>query len=349
MNLDRKLAAWTRLVPVLVAAVLLCVVLRGLPQDALLQVLGRLRIGWLIAALILYGAIFVPAAWRWHLVLRLAHAAVGFGQTLKTSLIGHFFYTICFGVVGGDSAKAVIYAQRFGFSSAAVLATAPPDRLLGFVGSAIFTGVALLMGCFAGAFQQSSAFSIQSPTRAMMLVCVPTAAIVLLGRRLLAVPAVHRFWSHLKINLRLVSRSIGTLLAGFGCGFLVQLVLTGALACNLAAVSEGPVPWQKILWTFPFIIAVSALPISIGGLGTREGAAIVLWGAYGVARADAIAASLLTLTVALCWAAVGGLLLLTSENKRRASYWRAVSKGDAGFPQKIQASQSGKLLPISSP
>jgi len=43
------------------------------------------------------------------------------------------------------------------------------------------------------------------------------------------------------------------------------------------------------------------------------------------------------------------LLLLTSENKRRASYWRAVSKGDAGFPQKIQASQSGKLLPISSP
>jgi uncharacterized membrane protein YbhN (UPF0104 family) len=99
-----------------------------------------------------------------------------------------------------------------------------------------------------------------------------------------------------------------------------------------------------MLWTFPFIIAISALPISVGGLGTREGAAILLWSAYGVPKPDSIAASLLTLAVALSWAVAGGLLFVRSKNKRRAGDRRAVSKRDGGFPQKVQTSQSGKLL-----
>lgn len=347
MNLERKRAIWLRLLPVCIGVVLLYVVLRGLPLHALAQALTHMRIGWFAAALAFYGAIFLPASWRWHLVLKLSKKAVGFAQTLKVSLIGHFFYTLCFGVVGGDSAKAVIYAQRFGFSRTSILATAPLDRLMGFIGSAAFTAAALVVGLLAGAFHQTTVSSIQSPIHFLVWASLLGAAAALVSRRLKSFPAVQRFLALLRANLRLLIKSPRALFTGFGCGFLVQLALSAALGCNLAAVSGSLVPWQRILWTFPFIIAISALPVSIGGLGTREGAALVLWTAYGIPTADAIAASLLTLAVALVWAAFGGLLLLVAENKRRASYWRAVSKGDAGFPQKIQSSQSGKLVTIA--
>src|SRR5436190_23124870 len=108
MSLDHKRGVWLRIPPVVLGTGLFYVVLRGLPLNLLRAAIIRMRVGSFLAAVILYGLIFIPAAWRWHLILKLAQKAAGFIHTLRTSLIGHFFYTICFGVVGGDSAKAVV-------------------------------------------------------------------------------------------------------------------------------------------------------------------------------------------------------------------------------------------------
>jgi rSAM/selenodomain-associated transferase 2 len=53
---------------------------------------------------------------------------------------------------------------------------------------------------------------------------------------------------------------------------------------------------------------ISALPITIGGLGMREGAALLLLGFYGVPAAEAVDASLLTFLASLTWTIAGGLL-----------------------------------------
>ncbi len=98
-------------------------------------------------------------------------------------------------------------------------------------------------------------------------------------------------------------------LAGAGCGLLVQIALSGVLALNLQAVSQTPLPWAQLIWTLPVITIVSALPITVAGLGVREGAALMLLGYYGVSAADAVAASLLTATVSVVWALVGAVLL----------------------------------------
>jgi glycosyltransferase 2 family protein len=348
MNVEGRRVGWMRIIPIGVAAVLLWIIFRGLPIARLGETFGRMRIGWFLAAILCYGMIFVPAAWRWHLILKLAGKAVGFAQTLHTSLIGHFFYTTCFGVIGGDSAKALIYARRFGFDPPAIMATAPLDRLLGFFGSLIFTALALCLGLMTGGFANAGTFAIHWPFRTVAVAGLLLVFLLLFAARFKAVPAVERFWTSLTNNLRLLSKCGRALVSGLGCGFVVQLALTAALACNLAAVSSVAVPWEEMLWSFPFIIAISALPISVGGLGTREGAAVLLWSAYGIPKPDSIAASLLTLAVALFWAVVGGLFFVTSQNKRRAGDRRAVSKRDAGFPQNTQSSQSGKLLSITT-
>lgn len=48
-----------------------------------------------------------------------------------------------------------------------------------------------------------------------------------------------------------------------------------------------------VLFTFPLVILTNILPITIGGLGVREGAAAILLSHYGVSRADAVLAAFL--------------------------------------------------------
>jgi hypothetical protein len=93
---------------------------------------------------------------------------------------------------------------------------------------------------------------------------------------------------------------------------------------NLLAVSHAPIPWLKLVWTFPLITAISGLPITFAGIGARDGAAIALLGWCGVAAADAEAMSLLTLCVSVFWGFVGGAVL-----------WRESIRPAESIPEKF--------------
>ena len=80
---------------------------------------------------------------------------------------------------------------------------------------------------------------------------------------------------------------------------LIALNVGGACACfglmslqfYLLLSSLQPVGWQVGL-TLPIILVVSSLPISIMGLGLREGTAALLLSSYGVPMESAVAAAL---------------------------------------------------------
>src|SRR5438045_2526181 len=99
---------------IVVTAAALGLVLQRLKVEALLEAFRTLHWGWFAGAILLYGTAFLFATWRWHLVLRLTGTSVHPGATARLTLIGHFFYNILFGAVGGDTAKSVVYARWFG-------------------------------------------------------------------------------------------------------------------------------------------------------------------------------------------------------------------------------------------
>ena len=99
-------------------------------------------------------------------------------------------------------------------------------------------------------------------------------------------------------------------------GCLGQILLSSVLAWTLASVLQTSLPWLQMLWVFPVIAMLSTLPISIGGVGVREGSSLVLLGTYGVSKPDAVAASLLCLCVYWLLAAVGGILILVGREKK---------------------------------
>ena len=294
----------------------LWVVFHRLNLEELKQTLRTMRWGPFLAALVLFGLVFLPAAGRWRLVLRLMGRAVHFSVIVRVSLIGHFFYTVMFGVIGGDSAKSALYARWNRLPLPEVLAAAPLDRLLGFAGLLVFASVAVVLAAATDRFAGTVPVSLRWPGPWAWTIVAAAGLATWLVRRARPESAGGRFWRTLMSSGKLLLASPRIALAGAGCGLLVQLALSGVMALNLQAVSAAPVPWARLIWTFPVITVVSALPITVAGLGVREGAALMLLGHYGIPAADAVAASLLTAAVSVVWALVGAVLLWRGAGRR---------------------------------
>lgn len=78
----------------------------------------------------------------------------------------------------------------------------------------------------------------------------------------------------------------------------------------LARALPVDISFGNVGWIRTYVLLITALPISILGLGVREGALIFMLQAYGVAPAAAVAYSFLILARTLFTAAVGGLVEL---------------------------------------
>ena len=312
---QNKLLAWFRLACVAAAVAALLYVFSRIHLDELARALRSARVGWLLGSVAVYGVVFAPSAWRWHLALRLTGGAVSFAVALRMTLIGHFFYTLFFGVAGGDFAKSALYARWYRLPLPEILAAAPWDRLLGLGGLVVFMGLSFGLAAMSGAFAQLTPTSLRFSPGWLALILF-LAALAWLGlRRWGQGFAVGRVWRAFVAGGKRLLSSWPTVWQGFVCSLFVQAGLAASLAFGLQAVSHSPLPWGHLIWIFPVISVASALPVNIAGVGLREGAVLGLLGLYGVSGADAVAASLLTLVARLVWAAVGGLVLLREQRR----------------------------------
>src|SRR5205823_1347555 len=92
----KKPLMWGRVLCAGVTVVALGFVLHRLDLKELTRALRVMHWGCFAGALVLFGLVFLPAAGRWRLVLRLMGRAVSFSVIARVSLIGHFFYTVMF-------------------------------------------------------------------------------------------------------------------------------------------------------------------------------------------------------------------------------------------------------------
>ncbi len=92
--------------------------------------------------------------------------------------------------------------------------------------------------------------------------------------------------------------------------------LTGTLAVYLLALSVSTdVPFISIGWIRAVVAVVLNLPISISGLGVREGGLIILLEPFGVTGATAVALSFLMLGRSLLLGVIGAVLELQGALK----------------------------------
>lgn len=310
-----------KLLCLLVTAGALFLVFRKIPLASLLDTLRGMRVPWFIAATLVYGLMFLPAARRWHLALHVNDSVVDTPATVRFSIIGHFFYLVLFGGAGGDAAKAAVYARRYHLPTPKILASVSLDRLMGSGALIVVASIGFAIAGTHGGFGGVKSFSFRASALWLLLALAVIVGGLVYLRRSRHESIARRFaLAFLDSGKRLI-RSPKIILQGFFCSLLMQLAVNATLALNLQAVSHTPIPWLKLIWTFPLITAVSGLPITFAGIGARDGAAIALLGWCGVAAADAEAMSMLTLCVSVFWGLVGGFVI-----------WRESSRTDKGEP-----------------
>ncbi len=259
---------------------------------------------FLLCALGVLFLFHASSAWRWMMVGKYLSLPQSFGFFLKVYLIGVYFNTFLPGILGGDLVR-VFYLVREGAGKLLASASIVYDRGFGLLAAVCLL---LLFLPFEGAFLPLSLRHALYGLSGGILVGV--------GVLLLALRPLQKRISH---DLFLLIISVAPLKRFFTLlllGFLVQtlyVIHVVFLAFSLG-VKLSPVKFFLIV---PVIGVLASLPISLGGLGIREGAFVYFLGLLGYPREVGIALGFLVYGVNLFLGLVGLLVYLRSSTPSR--------------------------------
>ncbi len=278
------------------------VVLHSIDLGAVVNLIGRaapLALG--VAGLVVIVQ-FAVLVWRWQLVIHiLGGKAVGFGALAL--LLGHSFLIgqVLPSSVGGDVARTVLLSRSTGAAAAARSVIC--DRLLGVAALALlavpaFPVIAEMMGS-ATPFLTLTVCALGSMTAvALFLAYSLPYRLPWRGRHISTVA------SYLRITLR--SGKIGLLAMALGIGSSLLAVL---LIYLIGSAIGADLKVLDCLVLVPPALLVSALPISLGGWGVREGALV---GAFSLVHADPAAVAATSVMFGLTTPLVGAIAAATA-------------------------------------
>ena len=268
---------------------------------------------------------------QWFLLLRAQNLSVSFLQALVFYHVGLFFNNVLPGNIGGDAMRIYDIRRLTGESSGGIAATVM-DRFIGLLSTSTLALLAFPL-IFDGAEFTAVFIAPTGPHLAQLW--VPVLGLVWLGlvgvlsvglsRRLgqLAdvtvlrlVPArLRELINHLHNTISIYRQRLGLLaviwIISFGVQFSRILVYYCAgLALGIDAGLVYFICYQ------PVAAILAALPISIGGLGVREGVLVTLFGTVGVDREIATAMSLLGYIAGIIASLIGGITFVVRRVER---------------------------------
>jgi len=284
-------------------------------------VLRSARADWLGAALLLMLVSNVLGAWQWDRLLAAAGIRMPFWKACTYYHVGLFFNNFLPANIGGDIAR-VLGASRYaeGGRSSAV-STVIMDRLIGTValaGMALVTTVpAIDRFHLSLVYLAVVAFFLLSVVLVWAIFhpgLLPTVerALARVGFRKLG-PHLDELAgriAHFRDRRALFARLLGLAL-------VVQLMRVGVHVLVARALGLH-IPLVYFLLFVPLLAVIVSLPISLNGIGVREGAGVVLFGLVGVGRTQAFSLQFATYLVALTVSLLGGLAFVIRVASRRA-------------------------------
>jgi uncharacterized membrane protein YbhN (UPF0104 family) len=267
--------------------------------------------GWLALALLASVAASLTSALRWHALANWIGLAAPRAALIVAYFRGIAANTVLPGAtLGGDTLRA-LQLQRLGHPLAASAASVALDRMSG-----LWVLLALSLAVTALA-QMLGLLPPQLLPLPPLLTLAATLAVLLAPTFLwLASRAWH---VHLPGPLERALAALhdrpapgAHLIAQFGWSAGVQGFSILAFALAGRAVGLDLPPWLWVIVAGPVFI-LAALPVSVGGWGTREAAAAVTLAHFGASADLAVAAAMLYGIFAALQGGIGALSLLLSK------------------------------------
>ena len=315
----RRLPGWARLA---LASFLLLAVLWIVDWRAVLVRIGEADVAWLLAALATAVGANLVSAMRWCSLVRWLGQSVSAAWAAITYFQGVAINALLPGaVVGGDLYRAVALQARGQRALEAGLSVLL-DRISGLWMLVVLGTAAAAWGVASGDSRGLASLGLP-PLSAFAFLVIALALLIApaltlsIARRLGPLTEPQEGWSARLAGLAHRPRTTREYVRqGFGSA-LVQTLSIATLACSGRALGLDEPFWIYAVAAVPTFL-MATLPVSFGGWGTREAAAALSLGAFGVAAPTAVAISMLYGLFALAQAVVGGGLLLLARRSPAA-------------------------------
>ncbi|WP_025037020.1 lysylphosphatidylglycerol synthase transmembrane domain-containing protein [Bradyrhizobium sp. DOA9] len=290
---------------------ILVLLLRAQDLSSLKADLLAVRLDMLALAVLLLFAQTIVLCHRWILILRAMNVSLEWMAGWRILMVSTFFNQVL--PAGGDAVRIWMLRRR-GVQWSPTISSIVADRFLALLalGLIVLAGMPLLLPRVR---DNSLLFAILAVLAAA---CLGAIALVTLDRwppRLIAaVPAkVVQFAMLVRAPL-LAPEGRAMLIASA----IVVHLITVATCYVLAIGLDAPLSALDAFVLVPLVILSSAVPISIGGWGVREGAMVAALGLAGIASDKALAVSVLLGLGGLIVGLFGGLVWLIAPE--RASF-----------------------------
>jgi hypothetical protein len=261
-----------------VSSALLYIVLSKTGPERVFSILKGMNLSAFISAILLYLFAQFISTWRWKLLLP---GTLRIKKLFPLYMIGSFFNTILPGLIGGDAVKAFYLYQVTGRGSL-TLSSIFMDRYLGFV---MLTVICTIASPFGYSYFQNSPVAWMLPFIVLSFIIASLLSFGLrLGKRIKILSEFYDYFHSYRNQKGIIVKAL--LISAF-----VQF--SGIFAVYILALGIGEhVPFLACLIFLPLIIMFAALPISISGIGIREGAFVLFFGLIGIRPDVATAISL---------------------------------------------------------
>lgn len=314
-------AAWLRrhggTLRVITTVVLITVLLSQVSFGELHARLRGLSADWplLVIAALLPGIGVLISAQRWRVILAGLDKAVPMAVLVRGQLVGVFFNQLLPSTIGGDLARSWWTHRNVG-SHVLSLTVVAIDRLIGLIGICAVAFVAALLNPDVVATMPLFWLTGLIPVAAIGLLLVfahPRTAIW--GRRLLTLPGLRLVRDKAAIAYQGIAglRSRWSRLCtafALSVALMVEIV---ALYVLIAVAFDMPVGAGALAVLVPIVSIIAMLPVTINGIGLREGALAVLGAPFGMTMADAIVLAWTVLLLQSLYAVLGGFVYMAGR------------------------------------
>jgi hypothetical protein len=298
---------------------MLAVLISRLHLSGLLPARHHSAVAFLLIALMVTLTGIILSALRWQRVLVALELPTRVRTAINLYLAGLFVGNFLPSTVGGDvvriSRLARLNGERTGPFASVVL-----ERLTGWLVLPVITLAALLAnpGLLHLGPATRLAIAVSLVTLFLLVVMTALAGHPRLGGRLARRQDWVRFVGAVHLGLDRFRRRPAAAIEVLAVAFAYQLAV--ALAAFLAAAALNlDVGWTAILAFMPVVAIVQVLPVTIGGLGLREGAFILFLGPLGVSTSQAIALGLLVYFLNLAVSLLGAPAFAAGVRANRAA------------------------------
>ncbi|CAG1066652.1 hypothetical protein BAC1_02274 [uncultured bacterium] len=310
-------AALSTLVKILVSGAIMYLLLRNIDLEAFWKTFSSVQpfAVVFVAFLIIFNQ--SVSSYRWSVILK-KDMDVSYLRLLSIYFVGMFFNNFLPTMVGGDVVKGY-YLYKYSRKGDIALASIFMDRYSGFTALMVITALALIPGyALIRGTSLPGFFVLLIGGFVLMSLVIWVGPLHSWAMRLAG--KVHFYGINKKIDtfykvLMGYKRHGDILVKAFICSVVVQCgVMIGYYVLGLGLGLDIPLAYYFLF--IPLTTAISMLPISLSGLGIREGAFVFLFSMAGATTEQALTLSLMWFAVGVIVSLIGGFEYVRMGGKK---------------------------------